>query len=160
MTLHRMLSAAVLAAAVVSAGATEASADVSKGVSEAFKGQIVVINSGELPEGKSDKETIAKIKAAKVTALEGEVRDEVAYWTFHYAAFLSRTGAAQLKLEFYDGKVYKADKALDGINPKSGLLTGDISINEDEGLSRGKTYTVKLVTDKNATVASTTLTMK
>lgn len=159
MTLHRMLSAAVLAAAVVSAGVTEASADVSKSVITAFKGQIVV-SKGELPEGKTDKETIAKIKAAKVTSLDGDVRDEVAYWTFHYAAFLSRTGSARLKLEFYNGKQLAADKTLDGIDPKSGLLTGDISINEDEGLSKGKTYTVKLVTDKNTTVASTTLTMK
>jgi hypothetical protein len=40
------------------------------------------------------------------------------------------------------------------------VLSGDISINEDEGLSKGKTYTIKLVTDKNAVVASTQLTMK
>ena len=159
MTLHRILSAAVLAAAVVSAGATEASADVSRAVITAFKGQLVV-SKGELPEGKTNKETIAKIKAAKVTSVEGDVRDDVAYWNFHYAAFLSRTGAVRLKLEFYNGKQLAADKTLDEIDPKSGLLTGDISISEDEGLSKGKTYTVKLVTDKDATVASTTLTMK
>jgi len=159
MMIHRMLSAAVLAAAVVAIGATEASADMSRTVISAFKGQIIV-SKGDLPEGKNDKETIAKIKAAKVASLDGEVRDDVASWTFHYAAFLSRTGAARLKLEFYNGKQLAADKTLDGIDPKTGLLTGDISINEDEGLAKGKTYTVKLVTDKDATVASTTLTMK
>jgi len=37
---------------------------------------------------------------------------------------------------------------------------GDIAINEDEGLAKGKTYTIKLVTPSNATVAQTTLTMK
>ncbi len=40
------------------------------------------------------------------------------------------------------------------------MLTGDISINEDEGLAKGKTYTIKLVTASDATVATATLTMK
>jgi hypothetical protein len=40
------------------------------------------------------------------------------------------------------------------------VLSGDISINEDDGLSRGKPYVIKLVTDKDAAVASTPLLMK
>ena len=51
-------------------------------------------------------------------------------------------------------------KTLDGIDPKSSVLSGDISINEDEGLAKGKTYTVKLVNAADQTVASTPLTMK
>ena len=90
-----------------------------------------------MPEGKNDKETIAKIKAAKLSALDGEVRDEVAYWSFHYTAFLSKTGSSRLKLEFYKGKQLAADKTLDGVDPKSSVLSGDISINEDEGLAKG-----------------------
>lgn len=153
----KTLSAAVLAVALLSGG--YASADMSKTVIGAFRGQLV-ITKDELPEGKNDKETIAKIKAAKLAALTGEAQEDVQHWSFHYTAFLSKTGASTLKLEFYSGKQLAADKTLDGIDPKNGVLAGDISITEDEGLTKGKTYTVKLTTPSNATVASTTLTMK
>jgi uncharacterized protein YccT (UPF0319 family) len=158
MQTHRVMSAAVVAVALLFGGT--ASADMSKNVIGAFKGQLVV-SKAELPEGKNDKETIAKIKAAKLAALTGEAQEDVQYWNFHYTAFLSKTGASKLKMEFYnEGKQLAADKTLDGIDPKNGVLSGDISINEDEGLARGKTYTIKLVTPSNATVATATLTMK
>lgn len=157
MQTHRVMSAAVLAAALMFGGT--ASADMSKKVIGAFRGQLVV-SKAEIPEGKNDKETIAKIKAAKLAALTGEAQEDVQYWNFHYTAFLKKTGATKMKLEFYNGKQLAADKTLDGIDPKSGVLIGDIAINEDEGLAKGKTYTIKLVTPNNATVASTTLIMK
>jgi hypothetical protein len=159
MSIRHPMSIAVLAAAIAVGGT--ASADMSKTVINAFRGQLVV-SKGDLPEGKNDKDTIAKIKAAKLTTLEGETRDDVTYWHFSYAAFLSKTGASTLKMEFYkdNGKQLSADKTLDSIDPKSSLLTGEISINEDEGLAKGKTYTIKLVTDRDAVVATTTLTMK
>jgi hypothetical protein len=153
-----MSSAVVLAIALVAGGV--ASAELSKGVIGAFKGQLVITKQ-ELPEGKNDKDTIAKIRSEKLSELVGEKNDDVTYWNFHYAAFLSRTGNTRLKMEFYrDGKQYSADKQLDGIDPKSTALTGTISINEDEGLARGKTYVIKLATDKNVVVAQTTLVMK
>ena len=159
--IRHQMSVAVLAAAIVlgGLGSGVATADMSKGVIGAFRGQLV-ISKADLPEGKTDKETIAKIKAAKLTTIEGETRDDVTYWHFSYAAFLSKTGAQKLKLEFYNGKQLSADKTLDGIDPKSSLLTGEISINEDEGLAKGKTYTIKLVTEKDALVATASLTMK
>lgn len=157
MQTHRVMSAAALAVALLVGGT--ASADVSKTVIGAFKGQLVITKT-ELPEGKNDKETIAKIKAAKLAAITGEAQEDVQYWNFHYTAFLSKTGASKLKMEFYNGKQLAADKTLDGVDPKSGVLLGDISINEDEGLAKGKTYTIKLVTPSNATVATATLTMK
>lgn len=161
MSIRNLMSIAVLATAiVVGASANVASADMSKAVIGAFRGKLI-ISKGDLPEGKNDKDTIAKIKAANLTSLEGEARDDVTYWHFSYGAFLSKTGATTLKMEFYrNGKQLSADKTLDGIDPKSGLLTGEISINEDEGLAKGKTYLIKLVTTNNAVVASTTLTMK
>jgi len=160
MSIRNLMSVAVLATAIVVGGsASVATADMSKAVIGAFRGQLV-ISKGDLPEGKNDKDTISKIKAAKLTSLDGEARDDVTYWHFSYAAFLSKTGASTLKMEFYNGKQLSADKTLDGIDGKSALLTGEISINEDEGLAKGKTYTIKLVTDKNAVVAQTTLTMK
>jgi hypothetical protein len=132
----------------------------SRNVIGAFKGQLV-ISKNELSEGKNDKETIAKIKAEKLSEIKGEKNDDVVYWNFHYTAFLNRTGATKLKMEFYrDGKQYSADKQLDGIDGKSAVLFGQISINEDEGLAAGKTYVIKLVTDKDVVVASTTLVMK
>ncbi len=138
-----------------------AHADISsRNVIAAFKGQLV-ISVNELSEGKNDKETIAKIKAEKLSELKGEAHEDVTAWHFHYTAFLTATGNSSLKMEFYrDGKQYAADKRLDGIDPKSAVLTGEIDINEDEGLAKGKTYTIKLVNGKDATVASTTLTMK
>ena len=156
---RNMMSAAVIALAVIAAHGS-ATADISKSVINAFRGQLV-ISSQELPEGKNDKETIAKIKAAKLSALTGEAQEDVTYWNFHYTAFLSKMGNSTLKMEFYrDGKQFVADKTLDGVDPKSAVLTGDISINEDEGLAKGKAYVIKLVAGKNTVVATANLLMK
>lgn len=158
--MSRSMSAAVLTIVLVASGS--AYADVSKAVTSAFKGQLVV-SKGELPEGKNDKETISKIKSARLTDLTGETTDGVTYWQFHYTAFLSKPGAATLKLEFYTNdkdKRYVADKQLDGIDPKMSVLSGDISINEDEGLAKGKSYIVKLVAGGKTVVSQTSLKMK
>jgi hypothetical protein len=155
---RKIISIAVVLAALVIGGV--ASANMSRGVIAAFRGQLV-ISKTELPEGKNDKDTIAKIKSAKLTELTGAAQEEVTYWNFHYTAFLSKTGNSTLKMEFYrDGKQFVADKTLDGVDPKSSVLSGDISINEDEGLSKGKAYVVKLVAGKNTVVATANLLMK
>jgi hypothetical protein len=158
---RRLMSAAVVVAAAVVWGGL-ASAEVSKTVITAFKGDLV-ITKGDLPEGKSEKDTIAKIKTERLKELTGEARDNVVYWHFHYTAFLSKPGATQLKMEFYTNdkdKKFVADNRLEGVDPKSMVLSGEISINEDEGLSKGKPYLIKLVTDKDAVVASSVLVMK
>ncbi|HUJ57709.1 MAG TPA: hypothetical protein VLX92_04440 [Kofleriaceae bacterium] len=154
---RRLTTTAVLAAAM--AVGSIAHAELSRGVIAAFHGQLV-ISDGDLPEGKNDRDTIAKIKAARLTTLTGTASADVTYWHFHYTAFPSRTGATTLKLQFLSDKRLSADQRLDGVDPKSSALTGDISISEDEGLTKGKTYTVQLVTDKDQVVCSTTLTMK
>jgi hypothetical protein len=159
MTRRHLLNAVIVAAAAVLAGGV-ASADMSKGVIGAFRGQLVV-TKGDLPEGKSDKDTISKIKAAKLTQVQGELNGDVKMWTFNYAAFLNKTGSSSLKLEFWlDGKKYAADKQLSGVDPKSSLLTGEISIDEDENISPGKSYVLKLVAGSKNVVATTTLLMK
>jgi hypothetical protein len=155
------MSAAVVIAAALGWGSV-ASAEVSKNVITAFKGDLV-ITKGDLPEGKTEKDTVAKIKAERLKELTGEAQDNVVYWHFHYTAFLSKPGATHLKMEFYTNdkdKKYAADKQLEGVDPKSTVLSGDISINEDEGLSKGKPYLIKLVTDKDVVVASSALVMK
>ncbi len=136
-----------------------ANADLSRGVISSYRGQLV-ISKDELPEGKTDKDTITKINGVRLKTLEGAKNDDVVFWHFHYTAFLSKTGAQTLKLEFLkeDGKL-SADQRLEGADAKSGVLTGDISINEDEGLAAGKTYTVQLVNDHDTVVAKTTLQM-
>jgi hypothetical protein len=153
------LSAAALAVAFVAATSTPSFADMTKGVINAFKGQLV-ISKGELPAGKNDKETIAKIKKEQLKEITGTASEDVTSWYFSYTAFLSKTGAKNLKMEFLKGGKLAADKQLDGIDPKSGVLTGEISINEDEGLAKGNTYQIQLVNGGGAVVAKTTLIMK
>ena len=158
MTRRHLLNAVVVAAVVVFAGGA-ASADLSKGVIASFRGQLI-ISKGELPEGKNDKDTITKIRAANVKELESTSNGEVAVWSFHYAAFLTKTGASALKIEFWrDGKQYSADKRLEGVDPKSSVLTGEITIDEDENITKGKSYLVKLVAG-DSVLASTTVLMK
>lgn len=149
--------AAVLAVAIA-ATAQPAFADVTRGVISAFHGQFV-ITKDELPEGKNDKDTISKIKAAQLKAVEGSPHGDVTGWNFHYTAFLTKAGATQLKVEFLNGDKLSADQQLSGIDPKSTVLSGDISIDEDEGLTKGKTYKVQLL-NGSAVVAKTTVTMK
>ena len=158
---HRLMSTAALVAFAVGWSGI-ASADLSKNVITAFKGELV-ITKGELPEGKNDKETIAKIKGERLKELTGEAKNDVTGWYFHYTAFLSKTGATQLKMEFYTNdkdKKFVADKRIDGVDPKTPALSGDITIDEDEGLSKGRPYLIKLVTNKDVVVASTPLVMK
>lgn len=159
MSARRMMSAAALAVALVAVTTTPVFAEFSKKVSSAFKGQLVV-SKGDLPLGKNDKDTIAKIKKEQLKALTGTAQDDVTYWNFHYTAFLTKTGSSKLKLEFLKNGKLAADQRLDGIDTKSPILVGDISINEDEGLNKGSVYTVQLVNGSGAVVAKTTLTMK
>jgi hypothetical protein len=158
---RRLMSAAVLVAAAVGWSGI-ASADMTHNVIAAFRGELV-ITKGELPEGKTEKDTIAKIKTERLKELTGEAKDDVVYWHFHYTAFLSKPGSSLLKMQFFTSdkeKRFAADNRLDGVDPKSTVLSGDIAINEDEGLSKGKTYLIKLVNDKDVIVASTQLVMK
>ena len=156
---RRQMSAAAVAVALVIATTSPVFADMSRAVIAAFKGQLV-ISSGELPSGKNDKDTIAKIKKAQLKELKGETSEDVTSWYFTYTAFLSKTGSKNLKMEFMKGGKLAADKQLDNIDPKSAVLTSDININEDEGLAKGNTYQIQLVTPGGAVVAKTTLIMK
>lgn len=155
--MSRMMSAAVLAVALMSAPQA-LWADVSKPVISAFKGQFIVTNE-DLPTGKNDKDTIAKIKKAQLKEITGAASDDVTSWNFHYTAFLSKSGAKNLKMQFLKGDKLAADKQLDGIDPKSLVLSGDITINEDEGLAKGNTYTIRLLSGSSV-VAKTSLIMK
>jgi hypothetical protein len=155
---RHLMSAAVLAVAVVATTAQPVLADMSRPVIAAFKGQVVV-SKDELPTGKNDKDTIAKIKKEQLKELTGTPGEDNTTWNFHYTAFLTKTGAKNLKMEFMKGKNLAADKQLDGIDPKSAVLSGDITIDENEGLAKGSTYQVQLMSGSSV-VAKTTVTMK
>ena len=146
----------VLAVALAAAPALA----MSNGVISNFRGQLIV-SKDDIPEGKNDHDTIAKIKSASLKELDGEPRGEVTGWNFHYTAFLSKTGATSLKMEFLTSKDRRlsADKQLSNVDKNSAVLTGDITIDEDEGLAKGKTYDVELLAG-NTTVARTTITFK
>lgn len=125
--------------------ATPASADVSKKVIAAFKGKLLV-STAPLEAGGDDKSTIAAWKKKSTVSLKGQTNgNDVQEWTFNYTAILSKTGTSSMTLEFYDGPRYAANRTLTGVNPKDPVLEGDITIDEDEGLTKGKTYTLKLV---------------
>lgn len=152
----RLISAALLVALV----AAPAAAEPSRNVIAAFRGQLVVTKD-ELPEGKNDKDTIAKIKQARLSEVAGApTSSDVTAWHFRYAAFLNKAGAKSLKLNFMIDKRLAADVRITDVDPKSALLTGEISVDEDEGLAKGKTYSVELVDDGNHVVSSAKLTMK
>src|SRR5512140_694578 len=127
--LNLVMPAAVLVAAAASWGGI-ASADVSTAVIKEFRGDLV-ITKGDLPEGKNDKDTIAKIKTERVKELTGEERGETFSWHFHYTAFLTKVGASSLKVQFFTtdkDKNIAADTRLEGVDPKSTVLSGDITI--------------------------------
>jgi hypothetical protein len=135
-----------------------ASAGFSSPVIAAFKGQMI-ISTDMLPSGKTDHETIAKIKAANVKELTGEKAGDVEQWHFHYAAFLTKTGASAITIEFVDDGKLAADKHLEGFDPKGNVLVGELTVDEDEGLSPGKTYSVE-VSDGDTPLAKTVVTFR
>jgi hypothetical protein len=144
--------------AVIAASAI-AQAAPSSGVISTFHGQLVV-SKDELPEGKNDGDTIKKINAARLKEVDGEKKGDVQAWHFHYTAFLARGGSSHLELRFLDDKdQLKANQTLNDVDPKASVQSGDISIDEDDGPAKGKTYVVVLVAGESV-VAKTTLTLK
>ena len=146
--MHRrslLVSFPVVVAVLLAIGVTPARADLSKKVITAFKGKILV-TTGALEMGANDKDTIAAFKKKGLTQIEGaENGNDVQEWTFVYTGFLKSAGVTSLKLEFYAGDQYAADQTLVEVDPKLTVVQGDITINEDDGLNKGKTYTLKLV---------------
>ena len=133
---------------------------MSKPVIGAFKGQLVV-SKGELPDGKNDKDTIAKIKKAQLKELDGHSRAKTSRTGLPLHGVPDEDRRDELKLEFYEGRqASRPTSSSMGVDPKSSSSPATSQINEDEGLAKGKTYTVKLVTRQRASVAKTTLTMK
>jgi hypothetical protein len=149
-------------AVVLLASAAAAAPKVSEAVVAAFRGKVVLTRDA-VAAGASDKETIAKLKAAQLTEVVGLPTDDGQTWRFHYAAFLKKTGNLGLKLRYVSGEQDRrqaAESTVPIVDVDSPVLTGEISITERQGLERGKAYLLQLVNDKGEVVAKTSAVFK
>lgn len=137
------------AAAVVCGWGGVTHGDVSKGVQAALEGKILITSGGLPVPGDDDAVTIKALKKAATSHLEHERIGGVATWRFSFMAFMDKKpGVKQVALDFYrdDGsRAFVAQERLIGINPRLTLLQGDVEMTEDDGLSIGKSYIVRLV---------------
>lgn len=126
-----------------------ATADVTPKVQKAFRGTILITPDG-LPDPRStDAETIAAFKKAQAKSLKGTQNAEgVAEWSFQFTAFLKKAPkVSTLSIDFYTDdkdKLYVANKGMMGVDPNMDILSGSVSISEDDGPVKGKRYIVKL----------------
>jgi hypothetical protein len=153
------LSAALL---IVLALAGAARAELSDAVVAAYKGKIIVSRAA-VPEGENDKDTIAKLKAAQLAELAGKAGDEGQVWRFHYTAFLKKTGNVGLRLRFVSGEKdgrLAAEVPISIPDVEDPVLSGDMSVSESQGLSRGKAYLLQLANDKGEIVAKASAVFK
>lgn len=142
-------------------------ADVSQVVQKAFRGKIL-ITKGPLPAaGLTDAETISAYKKAGQRALSHSESEGIAEWSFQFTAFLKKPSkVTSMSVDFYTAdkqKLYVANKRLLGVDAKAVIIAGALSINEDDGLVRGRNYVVKLtgqVRNKEVTFAQAKITMK
>lgn len=156
-----------LAVALVIATSGLAHADLSKKVQKALTGQIIITDGPLAQEGASDAETIAAFKKANLKEVKHTEVEDVAEWTFDYTAFLKKPPkVSNLSIDFYTAdreKRYVANKGLMGVDPNLPVLTGTLTISEDDGPTRGKTYVIKItgkVKGKEVTFAETKLKLK
>ena len=145
-----------------------ARADLSKGVQKKLSGQIL-ITAAPLPAGgESDAETLKQFRSLNLKSVAHQKGAEgVPVWNFSYTAFLKRAPkSSELSIDFFTTdkeKLYVASKRLMGVDPKLRVLSGSLSISEDDNLSKGRTYDVKItvqVGKKHVDLATTRLTTK
>lgn len=157
-----------LALAFVITTVDSAQADVSQKVQKAFRGKIL-ITDGPLPNARStDSATIEHFKKAQLTEIKHtSEEDGVRQWDIDYTAFLKKAPKVRsLSFDFYTAdksKLYVANKGIMGIDPKLTIMNGRLSINEDEGVNRGRTYVVKLtgtVKKREVVFATAKITLK
>ena len=155
---------AALALVLVAGGA--ARADVSESVQKKFRGQVLV-SAEPLPETAVDEaEQVRALKKAAITVI-AHGPGEPAVWRFHFMAFMTRKpGATQVALDFYTDdkkKDFVAQERLTGIDPALTLLHSQVELSEDDGLTAGRSYVVKLTAEvkgKEVVLATTKLRTK
>jgi len=168
MTKNRRLSvlASAFAAAAVVLAASSANADIDKKALKQLRGTILV-SADELPPIDGAGVTVQSLKKAHQTTQKSVMSGDIATWKFYFVAFLKKKpGVTQLSFDFYTTdkrKLFVANKRLTGIDRSLTLLSSMIEITEDDGLTRGKTYTVKLTATKGkreVVLATTKLSMQ
>lgn len=131
--------AAIAAVLLVTAGAR---ADIPKRIQNKFRGKILITDE-PLPEEVDPKEGVKLYKKLAKTSLKGEEVDGVMTWTFFYTAFLKKPPkTANLTLDFHTAdkeKLYIANKGLT-VNGNISIFSGKITISEDDGPNRNRTY--------------------
>ena len=142
-------------------------ADVSKNVEKAFRGKILITEEPLPPPGETDAKTIEAYKKAQAKAIESVAGDGSNEWTFLFTAFLSKPPKVDsVSMDFFTAdkaKLYVANKRFTGIDGKSTVLSSKVSISEDDGLVKGKTYVIKLtasIKGKDVSFAETKIVMK
>ena len=157
--------------AVVAAVALMTSAALADGIGKNVKKRLagqVLITSKALPTGLDDNNaTVKKYQSMVVKEVKHEMVQGIPTWSFHYTAFLKTAPkTSNLAFDFYttDKKpLYVADKRFTGVDPNLTILSGVLTINEDDNVNKGRTYTIKLtgkVKGKEKVFATTTLTFK
>jgi hypothetical protein len=158
----RIVSSLVSFVVVLALAAAASAASLSDAVVAAFRGKVVLSRAAVAP-GANDKETIAKVKAAQLPELVGKSTDEGQSWRFHYTAFLKKTGNVGLTLRFISGEKdgrLAAETSIPIPDVEDPVLSGDLTVSESQGLSRGKAYLLQLVNDKGEVVAKTSATFR
>ena len=96
-----------------------AHADLSRGVIAAYRGQIVITKE-DLPEGKTDKDTITKINAARVKSLDGKVNDDGQRVTLDVKAgdtiLFGKYSGQEIKIDGVEYLIMKEDDVLAAID--------------------------------------------
>jgi hypothetical protein len=161
-----VIGALAIAGALVIGNAAVNAAGLSVKVRKAFKGQIVITAQALGMPYPSDKQTISKWKKRRLKEVTHTMVDGVPTWRWYYSAFLKKKPRTNmLSFDFYtaDKKAdYKANKKI-GVDPNVTILQGVMSISEDDNLSKGKTYVVKLtgeVRGREVVFARTKITVK
>jgi hypothetical protein len=160
--MRRRLPVALLVAIALVALSAAARAELSDAVIAAYRGKLI-LSRAAVAEGATDKETIAKLKAAQLPELVGKAGDEGQTWRFHYTAFLKKTGNVGLRIKYVSGEKdarLAAESSIPIPDVEDPVLEGDLTIGESQGLSRGKAYLLQLVNDKGEIVAKTSAIFK
>jgi hypothetical protein len=163
---HRLLGALVLSGTMIVGALVADGAGVSPAVCRAFRGEILVTAKPLGTPHPNSKKAIAEWRKLQVQEIKHEVVQGVPTWYWHYAAFLRRKPpATSLTFEFYtDDKeaLFKADKKI-GLSAATMVIQGTMSITEDDNITKGQRYVLKLVGDvrgKEVIYAKTRITLK
>lgn len=135
--------------ALLALAAPAGAEDLPRQVRKAFGGSILFsADALPAPDPEDPGATVKRYRKSAAKSLRHEEVGGVPTWNFHFMAFMKRKPESkQVSLDFYtaDGeKLFVAQKRLTGINPRLTLLSSQVRLTEDDGLSTGKRYVVKL----------------